>query len=298
MFLLPAKPPALTLLTLLWGCSPAPVVPDAAIDTWTDTGAPPAPEYRDIAPQWTAEEAVAHVEEVFAYGWPDPVHVRDEFSRLLAFGDEECPGNNLEFISSLLGCWSDSGYWYLGPGQFTWQESEGTDAEGTYLREELGTIQGDFEILTPSGERFVSGASFSWSRLTYSERALSTTVVRGSVQWTGSDRAWLASSISANLWTTAQSGRSASVRIFGSYAVDGHHLYFEDLMFDGGVCGWQARGGAVHLRQADQSSTVLTFADDCSGCVDVSWEGQELGRVCADWSARGLEIATTTMGSP
>ncbi|MES2642918.1 MAG: hypothetical protein V4850_25765 [Myxococcota bacterium] len=295
---MPAKPPALALLTLLCACSPAPVDTDAAIDTWTDTGTPPAPEYREIAPQWTAEEAVAYLEEVFAYGWLDPVYTWGEFNGLLAFGDEECPGNNLQSISSLWGCWSDSGYWYLGPGSFTWQESEGTDAEGAYLLEELRTREGDFEILTPSGERFVSGASYEWSRLTYPRRTLASTVFRGSMQWTGSDRAWLANSMSAALWTTAQIGGGTSVRIMGAYGVDGHYVYFEDLFFDGDSCGWQPKGGAVHLRQADQSSTVLTFDDDCSGCVDVTWEDQDLGRVCADWSAYALDIANTTTGAP
>lgn len=292
---------ALSLAVWLCGCSSTDgVEPDPAEVTPDDTAGESLPDYRDAAPQWTAEQSVAYVTEVFGYGWPDPQHARNVFHQLLALGDEECPGNDFQRIGTLPGCWSASGYWYMGLGHFSWDESEGMTEDGhPFVNQRLGTIYGDFEILTPSGTEYTSGGGMDWERTTYADRVVARVGVRGSWQWTGSDRPWFAESISGDFQAMATAGVGHdSLMLNGAYGVDRHYLYFDFLSMRGGPCGWQPSGGSVTLRQDDQSSTVLTFSDDCSGCASVSWEGEQLGQACTDWSAFAQDAAATTIGLP
>jgi uncharacterized protein YceK len=286
---------ALFVATVLSGCSPVDAQPDPD-DGGGETAEETPLDYRDAAPQWTAEEAVAELEGVFALGWPSPTAARAVFQELMAFGDAECPGNDLTFINTLDGCFSESGYWYMGLGEFAWTSTERNTDGAAYLEDALRTINGDFEILTPDGREYTSGGLMEMVRSTYSDHTAALTNVRGSWQWTGSDEGWFMAGTSSDLRTGAQTGGgSESLSFNGSYGVDHTYAYFDQLVMSS-TCDWQTNGGVVTLRQDDASTTVLTFADDCSGCATVTWDGEDLGVACADWSAYGPVILAATMG--
>jgi len=286
---------ALFAAMLLVGCTPE-NTPPASDGAAGDTAADAPLDYRDLAPQWTAEEAVAELEGVFALGWPSPAGARAAFDALLTYGDDVCPGNDLASITTLDGCYSESGYWYMGLGEFATSETARNTDGVAYVEETLHTVNGDFEILTPDGREYTAGGLMDLSRSTYPDHIFALSNVRGSWQYTGSDDGWFQAGTSSDIRTAAQVGSGVETVSFnGSYGVNHTYAYFDQLVMNN-TCEWQTNGGTVALRQDDASTTLLTFAEDCSGCATVTWEGEELGVACADWSAYGPIVLAATMG--
>ena len=239
-------------------------------------------------PLFTAEELATQLNEALAVlGDVAPKPALAEYVRLMAQGDESCPGDPMSYILGLQGCTSSTDYTYTGLSIFV--DSSTTSGEGI-IRELVGFQLADIVFIEPDGTRFAgAGLLDRTSRYQGEGNFIDSTIrVTGSWVYEKSDTIWLAQGLSAtlNVMEIPSGGDSPALVIRGGVATGDISLAYNALTFGDPVCPDTPRSGSeIQLRQPDGSWNTLAFKGDCTGCFTASWDGrEELGEACVDLS--------------
>lgn len=272
--------PLTLLLGACVGSEPSSPTPDspAGID-------PALPEVEQPAPEVTIPpEAVAErITTALGYGFPDVFGMRAVFDGFFMAGDDVCPGPNTYMSdNTLIGCTSQSGWWYLGIGGYEIGEFEEDEnyvlAVGSY---------GDMQVLGPAGEELAVGGHWIHRDEFRPGRIAWEGDISGS--WSGALTAqgWLDEGFSGWLsyggehFEDAAEGADTSW-VTGTMAEGDTDLAFEDLTFGGEGCeGYPS--GAVKLRDPSGYWYKVDFGETCTGCGALSFGTEDLGQeLCVD----------------
>ncbi|MDP2311360.1 MAG: hypothetical protein Q8P41_00530 [Pseudomonadota bacterium] len=274
---MPISPFLVVLAVLASGCA-APEAPEGT-DGPTDSGTPPD---LSVEPSLTAEEVAAEVEAVFASGFPDARAIQAAYLGLMGAGDDGCPGDATQLTGRVPvnGCSSEGGYFYLGVS--AWIHTEEWDDVGN--PRVTDSLDGDFEIDLPTGERFQAGGFATYSHVGNELQWVARNYVSGTWSFDGAPGP-LGEGISAAVGVRVESApETRSVEVTGATSSGEHAALFEDFRLDTLECAGNPTG-AMRLRGSDGLWYELRFADDCSGCGDVSFfDSTPLGVACPSFA--------------
>ncbi len=240
----------------------------AAVDT--------APELEDAdevepAAQLAAEEVGSQLQALLDVGLPDPLTLRQVFTSLFEFADDDCPGaGGYALPGDYDGCVTESGWTFAGVSTLV------EDADTMHLWNDCLIEDGEGHLWTGGGHAI-------WSR---GDGAVGLSI-DGTFGFTGYT-GWVGAVPSANL--TAFGGEREDgwwLVLDGGLSYGDEALWFSELIFDPALCGERGSGAAM-WRGVDGWYTV-TFTD-CSGCGTVTFETGELldGQACVSVPAADL----------
>jgi hypothetical protein len=231
----------------------------------------------DVEPGWTAAEAREAMQGALARGLPLPSDIADTYVTLLAEGDARCPGLDGQ-ISDIVGCTSDSGYFYAGVSGYGANHVDDTDVTIDQV-----TTWGDAEVRTPDGLRFGLGGSTTYRTVTHVDGSREYDgELSGTFDFPGSDTS-LADGMSGvlDLYAMRAAGK-ATLQLDGGIGVGDRAFAFDDFSSSSAECGDHPTGG-MRLRDDAGRWYTLTWGDACTGCGDVVFDGRvDLGEECFD----------------
>lgn len=244
-------------------------------------------------PLWTLDEVGQLVADLIAMGAPNPVDIGQSFSRVMAEGDEDCPGDPYR-LSVNGGCTTDSGARYSGIGWLYVMDR--TDVGGELVPSSW-YHGGDFEIVRATGERFAGGGDLEYSTSGEVEEQLSEFTVAGS--WVDEAQpGWFAEGFSG-VYTgeLLRSVQGTSLTINGGIGVGDRDLNFVNLQWSTlGDCDGAAVG-TLQLREPEGYWYSWDLGDDCDACGALTFhQDQDLGELCLDLTAWGQTM--TELSSP
>lgn len=238
-------------------------------------------------PLWTLDEVGQQLETLLSFGAPNPVDISETYQRVMAEGDELCPGDPRD-LGQILGCTAENGYFYSG---IAWLEvSETTQVEDHEVLLDW-YHGGDFEILRTDGTRFAGGGDLEYDTEPLEEEDADTPIDGGLTTFTvagtwvdDSQSGWMGQGFSG-VYTgeLTVSGPDYALSINGGVAVGELDLNFVEM-------GWSTAGdcqgattGAVQLRDARGYWYEWDLGVDCDGCGQVIFhQDQDLGELCLD----------------
>ena len=267
---------------LLLACSiPADEGGDSAVATEE------AQELPEVHPTLTADEVGTQLHEALRLGLPTAIGPATEWARLMAMGDEGCPGGDWALgtlqVYNPEGCFSSTGVWYEGAGGGG-IETNGLNEDGELL---LLTyhFKGDAAIIDQSGNTLEYGG---YSELNVSNSETGSYAFEGntygSYHYFPSQLPWLSlgSGTALEFSGTIGGGEPFSLTLDGGSNTDGVSVFFSNLQI-GQTCASTATG-KLGIRGADGYWYDLTFDEEtCDGCGEVTFDGGEaLGQTCVD----------------
>lgn len=276
--------------------------PDTPSDTTvSDSGGLTRP---DPSPALSTEDLVEQIEGIFRQGVPQPFLLRDTYLSLMRAGDADCPGADATDIVNppvpLSGCESSTGYFYAGAATYLEKDDMVETEEGTWVGL-LGMEMplADFQIVTPEGDTFGVGGTFSYTG-TRSSMGEETWIGRLKGSWIYPPAGgWLGAGVSM-VFTyegSANATDGSSTTLDGGLTIGGRTIEFEDFIFPPGAC-MDAPYGVIYVRQDDGYRYRIEFPDDCSGCgTAVFNDDEEVGQVCLSLPGVNRFMASS-MGVP
>lgn len=252
----------------------------------------------DPEPVWSVEDFQAVVAQVLGRGTPSPAIIGDAYVQIMAEGDQDCPGHATEMQTDPAGCDADSGYRYAGIAWFNYstaQEINGVEYAMNYSH------GGDFEILTPQGERFAGAGGIAYIS-EYRDGVVTTGEVDVHGSWMASYRQdWLGEGFSG-VYTVSLTTDMVSTFDFvidGGISVGDVDLYFEAATWDtSDGCGGGFTG-ALSARDDRGYWTRWEVTDPCSACGAVVFHGdQDLGEMCLNIDGWGHQMAVQMSPPP
>lgn len=276
----------------------APATPDDS--EVSDSGGLSRP---DPSPTLSTDDLVSLVEGIFHQGMPQPFLLRDTYLTLMRAGDADCPGTDATDIVNppvpLSGCEASTGYFYAGAATYL-EHDEMVENDGVWV----GLIGlemplADFQIVTPEGDTFGVGGTFSYT---------GTRSSMGEENWNAKLKGswiyppaggWLGAGISMifNYEGFANASDGSTTTLDGGITVGGRTIEFEDFTFPQGACP-DAPHGVMYVRQDDGYRYRIEFPEDCSGCgTAVFNDDEEVGEVCLSLPGVNRFMASS-MGVP
>lgn len=252
----------------------------------------------DPEPVWSAQDFQEILARVLGRGTPSPAIISDAYVQIMAQGDEDCPGGGTDMQTDPEGCEADSGYRYAGIAWFNYavpQEINGVEVAMNYSH------GGDFEILTPEGERFAGAGGIAYlSELKDGVVTIGKVDIHGS--WIATYRQdWLGDGFSG-VYTVSLTTDMASTFDFvldGGISVGDVDMYFESATWDTSDGCEGSFTGALSLRDDRGYWTRWEVTDACSVCGELVFHGdQSLGEMCLDINGWGHEMAVQMSPPP
>lgn len=255
------------------GCTGAPT----GVSPASDEGDPDAEwEYQgsEAEPEWTADEVAAALDDALADPMPIPDSLIQTYAGVLAQGDSRCPGSELSF-EKILGCTSNSGWWYAGIGGY-----EGTDGVESDVEIIRDALYADMQALSPAGQRFaMGGAVYQQISDTPDGLRFYSGTMEGIFIYT--DGSILDPAMDALIrYNAVQSveGRR-KLTIDGALGHLGHHLEFNELVIGGETCP-DGAVGKVGIRDETDHWYTVDLGERCDGSGEVTFNGDtSLGTV-------------------
>ncbi len=239
--------------------------------------------------QWTADEAMAHLDDALALGFPDTIPVVDEYVRHLSQREATCPsmenpdqvGENGAWQTDY--CQTTAGFVYQGFAMYEAHCNDGSknDKEpGVGIR--VHGMVAQFTLHDPDGHAFIGGGNLAQECRWYPDgtgRCIDQ--LGGSYTATGADPL-LAGGIEASLDVEHSWGDDGSVtHLQGGVGYPVLDLSFQDVVMDWQACDGRPTG-SVRLRDPSGWWYELHLDDDCSGCGGLWLADQDLGHYCPD----------------
>ena len=226
----------------------------------------------DHSPAWTSPDIEDAIHAALDGGFPSAQRFIDRYLELMAFGDEDCPGDPEVIDTAKLthrGCTADSGYSYIGDALYFSESVKGID--GWHM-------SADFRILAPDGSEFAGGGTSSfgasstgdWYEVSYGT-------------WFDENAEdWLALGLGTGIEIHSDGGR---VNLLGGLGVGDVDLYFDPLHFSP-ECESGEGSLLVHEPGAGWHRIDLT----CGACGVLWFEGEQRGEACPTLGTTGREL--------
>ena len=229
------------------------------------------------SPVWSFSDATAAIEGVFEVPFSGPVELRAAYLEQMSFGDESCPGSDIEISDSFVtGCTASTGYYFAGVAIYETQYSKEENFQ-------MWAIGGDFEIKAPTGEQMLVGGHSV--RVEGVQNNFFNGDITGSWSLDGAG-GWLGEGISAMLILDSMSYNELT--IYGGLTVGSTALYFPHLHWESLEC---SPSGEIQVRDQAGHWFDLFLADDCSGCGTMTYDAHGMSEeVCIDFNDIGQTI--------
>jgi hypothetical protein len=272
------------LIALLLSCTASPV--DSAREEPVVEDSEGSRGLDPTQPSWGPAQVEAAIGEGLAQGLGEPISLRNWFVGVLALyqvaydPEEPTCGPALiqihdedTLVSNFAGvCEAADGT--LVDGGWIHSESWKTTEAGESLQMKILT---SLTVVDNQGGVSVCGGT-SFAQVVVDGQDLSFELSLGGDYDMSVDQGFLAHPVGAGLFVTGSRELGVlSANLEGGIRHDGLTLYFEELVRDPAVC--EGFTGRVKVR--DPSSAWLDWDLDCSSCGALSFEGQDLGEVCA-----------------
>ncbi len=251
-----------------------------------DTGDPwPEPEV-PLAP-WDIETLANKVDQLFNYGLPDQLELRDLFLRLMDEGrDSQCPNTDNSYIFAMLtdSCESDLGYTYYGIAGFAEGWSTPEDPQPDAADYHFQMAPASFTITEPSGEQHLAGGAYYYEGRVDDESGVVTWQgeVNGTYLYEPAGQL-LGDGYSAGLdadgWYAPDGSRGMIMT--GSLTLNGVATFIDELTWDTTVCDGVVQG-RWRLRTDAGYWYALETGADCSPCGPVTYNDEVFGEACLD----------------
>lgn len=251
-------------------------------DDTAQASALPDLELEEPAPEWTAAEVEAQLQEVLSVGLPGPATPRDLYLELMAAGDEYCPGDPYQLVDThLQGCTASTGVWYAGISEWLEEHEDIVYDKGSFTLD-LWALIGDFEIVDAEGRQFQCGGHVAaWTGSTDLKRFWGGEV---SGTWLGEGHeGWLSEGTSAYLKYegVAFGDHERTLTAEGGVTWLGTSVNLEQLVFTESCPAHP--GGVISVRDPVGSWHRLALTE-CQPCAEVVFaEDEVLGEACLDF---------------
>ncbi len=247
-------------------CATPPPDADSPVPPVTESGG--AELFQRPEPAWSAAEVDQELAALLAWGLPWPATVLQAMPTLMGGSDGSCPQMNGANMETLIGCTSQTGWYYQGVSIYSEQPSG-------------WVLMGDFYGVDPQGNRAVGGGMIGLQQQQQGNAAVQVAFFTGTWGYPPVE-GWLGQTPSASLWIeAAEEGGQRQARIFGGYGIDGIYASFDQVTLSSDRCGG-APQGSMSLRDPSGYWYQIVFDPACSGCATLLWGEEEMGEVCPD----------------
>lgn len=247
-------------------CATPPPDAESPVPPVTESGG--AELFQRPEPAWSAAEVDQELAALLAWGLPWPAAVLQAMPTLMGGSDGSCPQMNGANMETLIGCTSQTGWYYQGVSIYSEQPSG-------------WVLMGDFYGVDPQGNRAVGGGMIGLQQQQQGNAAVQVAFFTGTWGYPPVE-GWLGQTPSASLWIeAAEEGGQRQARIFGGYGIDGIYASFDQVTLSSDRCGG-APQGSMSLRDPSGYWYQIVFDPACSGCATLLWGEEEMGEVCPD----------------
>ena len=247
-------------------CATPPPDAESPVPPVTESGG--AELFQRPEPAWSAAEVDQELAALLAWGLPWPAAVLQAMPTLMGGSDGSCPQMNGANMETLIGCTSQTGWYYQGVSIYSEQPSG-------------WVLMGDFYGVDPQGNRVVGGGMIGLQQQQQGNAAVQVAFFTGTWGYPPVE-GWLGQTPSASLWIeAAEEGGQRQARIFGGYGIDGIYASFDQVTLSSDRCGG-APQGSMSLRDPSGYWYQIVFDPACSGCATLLWGEEEMGEVCPD----------------
>lgn len=240
---------------------------DSAADSADGAGALSAPP-----PEFSPEQAVDVINGL-AVLLPDQQTLLADWRGLFEGVSGLCPVISGQYSTSspFSGCHADDGREWAGYAVY------GGDLA---VNGEI-TLEADASVTNTAGDTFLAAGNVA---VALEADGTWSSVVVGT--WGGDHHPdWTSWRPSVSLWAE---GDATSLTGYGGVSLFNDALYVADARWDATSC--PGATGTVSVRDPNGWWFELVLDEDCSGCGELTWDGEGLGRVCVELGARLGEI--------
>jgi hypothetical protein len=226
------------------------------------------------AAEWSAEEAVARLEEGLARGLPSPLDMRARYIELMDHTETECPRRENIGASGATGVWYDDcdtseGYHFQG---FSNYDESSSDVEWSYSAVMSCQVEG------PDGSWLQGAGEYEYNRQDSSDGLTWDLRIGGIFSMSGAE-GWLAGDGEAGLYASgALHGEERSLQLDGGVSWTDVDAAFHELRLDPAVCADQPLG-QISVRDP-LGQWYWVRLEDCSGCGRIEFAGEDVGEAC------------------
>ncbi|MDP2310170.1 MAG: hypothetical protein Q8P18_29400 [Pseudomonadota bacterium] len=217
------------------------------------------------APTWDATTAASHAQTLLDPGLPDAVAALENWRDLFAGIASPCPNlsGNFSIASAFEGCLATDGRTWAGYAVYTEAAGSAVDVQ----------LEADAYVTLLDGTTFLAAGK---TYLTIDETGAFSSTVVGT--WGGTNLPdWTGPRPSVAVYAT---GGPASATFYGGISLDQDAVYISGGAWDAESC--RGATGEVDIRDPGGWWYALTLDADCSGCGEMRYEDEELGRACLD----------------